>query len=192
MTGRTHDLAAFAALSFVVTTQTLHTLTLSTALVAIASNLIGGITPDIDQPTAPFWRNLPIGGVIGRIFDPLLGGHRFLSHSIVGAALFGTGWFYILKILKPSFPHLNMEIIWWAFIIGYISHLVMDTITKEGVPWLLPIPIKFAIPPIKALRVTTGGFVEKYIVFGLLLLFIVYVYWTHYPFFLTLLRHLVK
>ena len=161
MTGRTHDLAAFAALSFVVTTQTLHTLTLSTALVAIASNLIGGITPDIDQPTAPFWRNLPIGGVIGRIFDPLLGGHRFLSHSIVGAVLFGTAWFYLLKILKPSFPHLNMEIIWWAFIIGYISHLVMDTITKEGVPWLLPIPIKFAIPPIKALRVTTGGFVES-------------------------------
>lgn len=193
MTGRTHDLAAFTALGFVVITQSFHVVTLSTALVAVAANLVGGITPDIDQPTAPFWKNLPIGGIIGRIFDPLLGGHRFLSHSLVGLAIFAFGFHYILQVLHPSFPHLDSNIIWWAFVIGYFSHLVMDTFTREGVPWLIPIPIKFGIPPFfKDLRIVTGGLVERFMVFPGLLLVNVYLYYTHYKTFLDLLKHHLK
>ena len=100
MTGRTHDLAAFTAISFVVILQPSHSISLATGLVALVANLIGGIAPDIDQPTAPFWRNLPIGGVVGRGFDSLLGGHRFLSHSLIGAAIFGFLWHYILTVLN--------------------------------------------------------------------------------------------
>ncbi len=192
MTGRTHDLAAFTTLGFVVVTQPIHPMTLATGLVAVVSNLIGGITPDIDQPTAPFWRNLPVGGVVGRLFDPLLGGHRFISHSIAGAVIFGFAWHYLLVVLKPSFPHLDMNVIWWAFMIGYISHLVMDTITREGVPWLLPIPIKFAFPPIKSLRVQTGGLVERFIIFPILLVINGYMYYSNYHVVLLFLKHLVK
>jgi len=37
------------------------------------------------------------------------------------------------------------------------------------VPWLLPIPFKFGVPPIKHLRITTGKKVESLLVFpGLL------------------------
>jgi membrane-bound metal-dependent hydrolase YbcI (DUF457 family) len=50
----------------------------------------------------------------------------------------------------------DTDLVWWAFMIGMFSHLVMDSFTKEGVPWLLPIPIKFGFPPLKRLRVTTG------------------------------------
>ncbi len=77
----------------------------------------------------------------------------------------------------------DMDIVWWAFMIGFLSHLVMDTLTKEGVPWLFPIPIHFGFPPLRFLRLTTGGFVEKSIVFpGLILLtaYVVFVYYGKY------------
>ena len=45
--------------------------------------------------------------------------------------------------------------------IGVVSHLFMDLFTKEGIPLLLPIPVKFGIPPLKALRITTGKLAEK-------------------------------
>lgn len=180
MTGRTHDMAAFTALSIVVVTQSLPHVTLATGFVAVFANLIGGIAPDIDQPTAPFWRNLPVGKYVGKTFDRLLGGHRFLSHSLLGAFIFGLAFHYILQVLTPSFPNLNMQIIWWSFMIGFASHLVMDTITQEGVPWLLPVPIKFGFPPLKVLRVSTGGLLERFGIFpGLLLVDvgIVYMYY---------------
>lgn len=177
MTGRTHDMAAFTALTVIIVTQAIPHVTLATGITAVVANLIGGITPDIDQPTAPLWKNLPIGRYVGRTFDKLLGGHRFLSHSLIGAVLFGYAFHYLQVVLKPSFPHLNMDVIWWAFMIGYASHLVMDTITTEGVPWLLPIPIKFGIPPIKELRVQTGGLVERFVVFpGLMIVTIYFIY----------------
>jgi inner membrane protein len=165
MTGRTHDMAAFTALTLVVLSHPLPEITVGTGLVAIAANLIGGIAPDIDQPTAPFWRNLPIGNIFGRFFGKLLGGHRFLSHSVLGIIIFGVLFQIILNFLQPSIPKINLDVVWWAFMIGFISHLIMDSFTQEGVPWLLPIPMKFGIPPIRALRVPTGGFLERFIIF---------------------------
>jgi len=68
-------------------------------------------------------------------------------------------------------PHVDIHLVWLAFVIGLISHLIMDSFTKEGVPWLLPIPIKLGIPPIKALRVTTGKVLENFVIFpGLILI----------------------
>ena len=190
MTGRTHDLAAFTALIYVVAGVPLHNISLATGLVAITANLIGGIAPDIDQPTAPLWKNLPIGGLFGRVFDKLLGGHRFLSHSLIGLAIFGFGFHYLLNVLIPSFPYLNMTIIWWSFMIGYISHLIMDTITREGVPWLLPIPYKIGLPPFKEFRVQTGSWVEHLVVFPILLIMCGYLFYLHYHQFLILLHQI--
>lgn len=180
MTARTHDLAAITALGLVITIQPLHALTLSTALLAILANQIGGIAPDIDQPTAPLWRNLPVGRIVGKIFDTLLGGHRFLSHSLLGLILFSVLINLLLHALQPIMPHINITLVWYAFIIGMVSHLIMDTFTKEGVPWLLPLPFKFGIPPIKALRITTGKHVEMLLIFPALLAVDIWLSASHY------------
>lgn len=169
MTARTHDLAAVTALGAVIIIWPPATLTLSTALMAILANQLGGIAPDIDQPTAPLWRNLPVGRFFGRIVDTMLGGHRFLSHSLLGMALFGFLANLLLHFLHPLMPHVDAVLVWRAFMIGMASHLVMDSLTKEGVPWLLPIPIKFGVPPLKKLRITTGKAMETLVVFPLLL-----------------------
>ncbi len=171
MKARTHDIAAATSLLAVITFMPeLPTFTLATVIVALIANQIGGIAPDIDQPTAPFWRNLPIGGIFGKLIAKMLGGHRFLSHSLVGVALFGFLSYLLLSALQPIILNVQIYYVWCAFMIGFVSHLVMDTLTKEGVPWLLPIPVKFGFLPIKKLRITTGKWAESLIVLPALVL----------------------
>jgi inner membrane protein len=165
MTGRTHDMAAFTALLALVILYPPEHITLATALVALLANMIGGIAPDIDQPTAPFWRNLPVGGVVGRMITRMMGGHRFITHSFVGVVLLAFLSKLLLTFLSPLMHGIDTHMVWLAFLIGVASHLVMDMFTKEGVPLLLPISIKFGLPPIRALRVTTGKAVELYLIF---------------------------
>jgi inner membrane protein len=191
MTGRTHDLAAFTALNIVLVTHTLPHITLGTALVAFGANMIGGLAPDIDQPTAELWGRIRGGSVIGRIFFPFLGGHRFISHSLVGIILFGCIAKLILE-LTSSFLIVNDDIVWWAFMIGYVSHLIMDTFTHDGVAWFFPIPLHVGIPPFKALRMKTGGFLEKSVVFPLLLFINAYIFYTYHTLFLNFLHNYIK
>lgn len=185
MTGRTHDLAAFTTLTIMVATQELPAMRLATVFVALAANILGAITPDLDQPTAQFWRDMPVGSIIGRIVHPLLGGHRLISHSLLGMAVIG----YLLKLLLGRVGLVllvDMNIVWWAFMLGYFSHLLVDTITKEGVPWLFPLPVRFGFPPFKALRITTGAWTEKFIIFPGLLILNGYLIYYHYSAFLHL------
>jgi len=170
MTGRTHDLAAITLLGTVAVLTPLPSMTLSTVLIAILANQIGGIVPDIDQPVAPFWRNLPVGGFVGKVITRMMGGHRFLTHSIIGAGLLCFLALQFLLFIHPLMPNINTTIVWYAFVIGVLSHLIMDSFTKEGVPWLLPIPIKFGIPPIRRLRITTGKWGETLGVWPILIL----------------------
>lgn len=190
MTGRTHDLAAFTAMTIVLSYSQIPTISLGTALVAFAANMVGGLAPDIDQPSAKLYSNIRGGSLLAKIIDPLLGSHRLLSHSILGLVLFG----FLSKLLldaSKSVLLVNMDIVWWAFMIGFVSHLITDTFTKDGVPWLFPIPIRFGIPPLRFLRLKTGGAMEKSVIFPALLLINGYFIYSNYDRFLQLLRSLV-
>jgi inner membrane protein len=191
MTGRTHDLIAFTALSAVVMYQPLHPVSLGTALIAFNANMVGGLMPDIDQPTAKLWGDIPAGSVFSRIFTPLLGGHRFISHSFFGIALFGFLMHWFLTLASKTVL-VDMNIVWIAFMIGYISHLLADTITHEGVPWLFPLPTKFGIPPIKSLRMKTGGIIEKFIIFPGFIMINGFLYYTNYGKVLQFFHHYIK
>src|ERR1700690_3612105 len=171
MTGRTHDLCALTAINIVVATQPLPHMSLATALVAIACGVTGGVVPDLDEWTSSAWQRIPAGSLIGRIIQPvLLGSHRFLTHSLVGMAIAG----FLLHWALNAASHVilvDMNIVWWATMLGYLSHLIADSLTREGVPWLLPIPCRFGFPPLKMLRIRTGSWVEFYLFFpGVLLL----------------------
>ena len=192
MIARTHDLAAITGLiAVVIIMAPLPQLSLATIIAALFANQLGGVAPDIDQPTAPLWRNLPIGGLFGRFFGKMLGGHRFLTHSLLGVALLALLAQWFLAIVQPIIPNMQVDIVWWAFVIGMVSHLIMDSFTKEGVPWLLPIPIKFGFPPVRRLRITTGKMVEKLIVLPVLMSILVVLIVFYYPQLLDLLHHRV-
>ncbi len=191
MTGRTHDLAAFTVLGYTVATQPIPPMTLATGLVALSANFLGALAPDIDQSTASFWDKFRGGNVLSRLLSPLLGGHRFISHSILGIVLFGFLLDLFLSWLK-TYLLVDMEIVWWAFMIGFVSHLIMDTFTKDGVPWLFPIPIRFGFPPLKALRMKTGGFLEKTFVFPGLILLNFYIFYLYYGKFLEFFKSFIR
>lgn len=191
MTGRTHDLAAFTALMYVAATQPLPDMSLGTVMVAFGANLIGGLAPDIDQPTADLWNRLPAGPVISRIFYPVLGGHRYISHSIIGIFVFGIVLKYFLAALGTILL-VDMNVVWWAFMIGFVSHLIMDTITRDGVPWLFPIPFHIGIPPFRFMRMKSGGMVEQSIIFPLLMVANGYIIYRYYHHFIDFLRHSIR
>ncbi len=182
MIARTHDVAALVGLvATVIVVAPLPPLSLATILLALLANQLGAIAPDIDQPTAPLWRNVSFGKLFGPSVTRLLGGHRFLTHSIVGVALAGWLFHLLLVFLLPIMPQVNIEYVWWAFMIGMVSHLLMDSFTKEGVPWLLPVPFKFGVPPVRRLRITTDKAMERYIVFPLLVGVLIILCSVYYP-----------
>jgi len=135
------------------------------ATMAIIAVMVGALTPDLDQPTANIWRRMIGGNTIGNIFKAFSGGHRHLTHSVIGILLIGwlTHW-VALHLISANYTTQALAI-WRAFMIGYISHPVADTFTDMGVPWFWPINFKVKIPPGPGeVRVTTNSFVERLVV----------------------------
>jgi inner membrane protein len=190
MTGRTHDLAALTTLTLFFVTQPLATVTLGTLGVCFGASLLGGVTPDLDQPTSGVWSKLPVGSLFGHLVSPLLGNHRMISHSLFGLAVFS----WLAKLLLSwahSFLLVDINLVWYAFILGYLSHLVMDTITHEGVPWLFPLPFRFGFPPFKFLRIDTGSFAEKSLIYPGLMVLNGYLLYVNYSKLLDFATHYV-
>jgi inner membrane protein len=191
MTGRTHDLAAFTSLVIIISFISVPKMSLATFVVAIGTNMIGGLLPDIDDETSDIWDKIRGGSIISRLIHPLLGHHRMISHSLFGMALIGLFLHYLLNTINQIFL-IDMNIIWWSIMIGFLSHLVMDSLTIEGVPWFFPIPIRFGFPPIKQLRIKTGAMGEKIFIFPGLLVANVYLLYRYYPKILFILKTLIK
>jgi membrane-bound metal-dependent hydrolase YbcI (DUF457 family) len=119
------------------------------------------VAPDLDgreslasTPSAWLPRFIPFT----RLLDKLVGlvmripanvfGHRNTLHYpiIAGAIIFfgaGAGWDWLL---------------WLG--VGYASHIVADSLTKQGIPWLGPLSNRdYGLLP-RFLRLRTGGFFE--------------------------------
>lgn len=157
-----------------------------TLLVALVLVGFGALLPDVDHPEGRlvnsrffgihFFRVFPwLLGLIGvlykaltapiaalfRIFGVRLRGHGFranFGHRGITHSLLALGLLVALGEL-PVFPwhwlHLGFLIGW-----GYASHLLADALTKQGVPLLWPLDRRFGFPPFRALRLTTGRFME--------------------------------
>jgi len=151
-------------------------------ILAVVAVMIGALTPDLDQPTANIWRRVLGGNVVGNVFQAFSGGHRHLTHSLIG--IFGVGWLIhkgITAGLQPAVVPAAL-VVWRAFMIGYISHPIADTITDRGVPWLWPLPWSLRVPPgPEEVRVTTDSVVERFLVRGGLLLVGGLLLYTHWP-----------
>lgn len=163
MTARTHDAIAFASLVTIATFYPPSSLNLPTVFISIVGNIVGALIPDIDQASNRLWDLLPAGNFLGRVLKRLFLKHRSLTHSILGVYLLYRilDWF-LPKILNSGYVDIN--IIFASIMIGYISHLLADSLTKEGLPLLFPFGIRFGFPPFSALRITTGKWIENFII----------------------------
>lgn len=187
MTGRTHDLAAFTLLTASVAYFPLQEMTLATGIVAFSANMLGGLAPDIDQTTSSIWGKFRFGRILSSVISPLFGKHRFVSHSILGIIIFSFGSRFLLNLMGQVLL-VNMDIVWLAFMLGFVSHLLTDMLTRDGIPLLFPIPVRFGFPPLKAFRIKTNGMVEKTIIFPGLILLNMYIFYMNYEKFLLFFR----
>lgn len=151
------------------------------AVLAVIAVMSGALTPDLDQPTANIWRRMLGGNVVGNVFQFFSGGHRHFTHSILGILI--IGWLLrwgIMNLLNSDYISQAL-IVWRAYMIGYISHPIADTLTDRGVPWLWPLRWHLRIPPgPEEVRVTTDSLVEQVLVRGGLLLvagLLIYNHW---------------
>lgn len=180
MLGTTHQLSALLAAFWALT---LHPVSIGPRLgaMAIIAVMVGALTPDLDHPTANLWRRLLGGRAIGHIFDTFSGGHRHMTHSIIGIGIIGWALYWVATHVVHPMYVMPATTLWWAFMIGYISHPVADTFTDQGVPWLWPLKILVKIPPgSRAIRVTTGSLTERLMVRGGLIIAAVLLLQTHW------------
>jgi inner membrane protein len=123
-------------------------------LVGIPFAAFGGLLPDIDHPGSTLGRKLPLASNIIRIFL----GHRGFTHSLM--ALAGCIWgLYYLKangLLTDTTITSLTGAGAAALLLGIVSHLMADGMTKSGVPLLWPWNRTFRSP----IALTTGSVVE--------------------------------
>lgn len=145
-------------------------------LALVISTIIGSSAPDLDTPTGELWDKIPAGSIISRIVHPVfIGGHRHLSHSIIGFGILTALFSLLIKMIPLG--DLNHELLIFSFAVGYISHLFADMFTEAGVPILFPLPYHFGIPPnpFGKMRIKTGRWFENLIVYPLVNLVIILV-----------------
>ncbi|MBI3421100.1 MAG: metal-dependent hydrolase [Candidatus Sungbacteria bacterium] len=180
MTSITHQLVALLAAFWLLLLYP-QSVGLVVGVFSLMAVMIGALTPDLDQPAANLWRRQLYGRAVGWVTNFLSGGHRHFTHSLLGIAVIGyLLWLGIHSFFKPQYVA-SLLVVWRAFMIGYISHPIADTLTDRGVPWLWPINFSIKIPPgPEELRVTTESFVEMILVRGALVVaigFLLYGHW---------------
>ena len=121
-------------------------------LVFILILVLAGSLPDIDHTKSKIGRKL----FFVSFFVNLVFGHRKLIHSIIFASV-------LALIIKLSFGYY-----WIPFYIGYLSHLFLDSLTKQGLYIFYPSNFKLSG------FIKTNSLLEKLF---LLVLFILNVYY---------------
>lgn len=142
---------------------------------------LGALTPDIDNARSTLGKRLgPISKEIQH-----LAGHRTFFHSVIGLvfsalvvllAQFGLGWVFthfgyievahLLNFDVPiaQWPVTGVGIAFEGLFIGYFLHLVADSLTIGGVPWLFPSRVRYGFPPVRSWRFKTGTPTEYVVV----------------------------
>ena len=114
--------------------------------------LIGTMLPDLDNPYSKLGRKVrPVSSLIKFIF-----GHRKLFHSLIFVSLLFFVIYYIL----------DFKLIGIALSVGFVLHLVLDGLTKEGINYFYPF-LKFRVSGF----IKTNGILEWFL-FCILVLFV--------------------
>lgn len=171
MRGPTHALGGALTASLFITFNIPHTYPL---LVLSAVGGFAALLPDMDNSESTI-EHISISGiqpfaipawVIGKMFK-----HRGFMHSLLAVALLSF-------LLLGFFPQIPKEIV-VAILLGYGSHIVLDSLTPDGVPWLYPIEWRITLLP-KILCILTGSLMETVFFIGLVVLYVIFLSQANY------------
>lgn len=132
MNGICHKIGGITA--SVITAYTIVSEITPTVLVtSIVAGTLGSLVPDIDEPNSTLGRKVKLlSKGIKVIF-----GHRGILHTPFFLILVSVGLFFALKQCPEEYLVLATQASIF-FIIGYLSHLVLDTLTPAGIMLLYP------------------------------------------------------
>jgi inner membrane protein len=109
---------------------------------------LGTILPDIDTSTSSIGQLVP--GFSSRIERKF--GHRTITHSLLGVI--------VLALVSSPLLYWNLSV--FAFLLlGFVSHLILDTFNISGVPLLWPAKTVFWFFPHRAYRVAYNSPLER-------------------------------
>lgn len=189
MVAKTHNAIALASLVTVAAFYPPESVNLATFIAVIIGNNIGGLIPDMDTSGNYLWGLLPQGQVLGKFLRKIFYKHRTITHSLLGL-------FIIYSLLESVLPKIfnvdfiDHNLLMESIMIGFISHLVADGLTEEGIPLLFPLRINFGIPPIRKLRIKTGRWFENIIVFPGVWVYLFWFVHTNQQVFLQILKNI--
>lgn len=164
MLGPTHAMAGLCAAGIFVVLPIHHEVPFL-ALSAVSG--FAALLPDLDNTESTI-ENIRVFGVrvlkgpaffIDKMFK-----HRGFLHSLLAVALLA----FILLGFVPQLPR-EVTI---AILVGYLSHLITDSMTPDGVPWFYPIEIRGTILP-RLLCIRTGSFMERMFFIALIVLYVI-------------------
>jgi inner membrane protein len=99
--------------------------------------VLGALLPDVDTTASTIGRLCyPLAWYLERRF-----GHRGITHSLVGLVIAA-----LVSLIFVSFDFLSW-LSWSAFVAGYLSHLMADSMNKEGIPLFWPNTTYLAVLP---------------------------------------------
>ena len=156
MLWRTHFLAGAVAGLLLAGHTDVKTTAVSAGVAGISALL-----PDMDDPHSK----------LGRLVAPaswavkVTIGHRGPLHSLLGA---GMAFILASLFMRSGYAHLIPMVV-----AGYMSHLFMDSLNPQGVPWFWPLKTHLRIPLIQ-----TGGILERLVVTPAMLVLCVWLAWT--------------
>ncbi len=156
----------------------------------IASTIFGSLIPDIDYTKS----------TIGKIFRPISKylnrrfGHRTITHSLV--AMFGS--FLLFAIIESTF--FDRTTTAKIYLLGFLSHLVLDMMTVQGVPLFYPfLRNPCVLPGNPNARFKTGNLHSETMIFCFFLLSLVFLqplfengFWTQYNRYFGTPKHLAS
>jgi inner membrane protein len=142
---------------------------------------LGSLAPDIDNARSTVGKR---SGFVSKGIQHIAG-HRTFFHSLFGLAVVGAliwgaqyavGLFMYNQLgllageqlaagVGPGGDiHSGTGVAFAGFLIGYFLHLVADSLTLGGVPWLWPNRTRFGFPPDRKLRFKSGSREEPIVV----------------------------
>lgn len=144
MMGHTHMLIGAAA------AIALHVRDSDPAALAVTAlaGAVGALLPDVDSDESEIrqmTRTSRSAGVGGRLVSLLMPSHRGITHSLLAVGLLALAAQWIGQAWV------------WPAVTGYVSHLLADALTRQGVPLWWPLRWRLRGP------ISTGSLIEHLI-----------------------------
>ncbi len=157
MRGKTHSAFGIALALILIRLNALPPIGINPGHGFLTFVFIGTLLPDLDHNDSTIGKRFPI---ISWLTEKILG-HRGLYHSFFGL-FFTTLLFYLFfKTLSIG----SWRMLTFAVGLGFVSHLMTDSMTIHGVKWLPPFKEFHIKGPIR-----TGSTIESIIFISLILI----------------------